>query len=99
MLGGEPKRPMVQGHGHEGTHGASAAELLVGLDDEGLDPIRDGVKRAQIGVREVRRPTRVLEILEEEEIAGLWCHRASSQERRRKSSLVSSPDPVMRAGF
>ncbi len=63
---------MVQGPRHEGTYGPSAAESLVRLGHERLDPVCDGVKRNEIAVRELPRPAGVVEILEEEEI-GFLC--------------------------
>jgi hypothetical protein len=50
----------------------------VRLDDEGLDPVGDGVKRIQIAFRKLSRPSDVLEILEEEEVSGLCWYGTSS---------------------
>src|SRR4029453_8674673 len=74
LLWSKPKCPTFQGHRHEGTDGPSAAEILVRLDHEGLDPVGDGVKRSSIALRELARPPDILQILEEEEISGLCWH-------------------------
>jgi hypothetical protein len=41
----EPKCLTFQRYWHEGTDRPSAAEILVGLNHVGLDPVCDGVKR------------------------------------------------------
>jgi hypothetical protein len=66
--------PKFPDYRHEGTHGPSAAEILVRPGDEGLDPVCDGVKRIEIAFRELRRPADVIEVLEQEEIGGLYWH-------------------------
>src|SRR5262245_45756833 len=71
LLRSEPKRFTLAGPRHEGTYGPSAAEILVRRGHDSLSPVCDGVKRIQIAVRELPRPGRLFEILEEEEISGL----------------------------
>jgi hypothetical protein len=70
-LRGEPKHLAFQGHGHEGAHRPGAAEILVGLGHEGLDPIRHSAKCIEIALRKLPDPTNVLEVVEKEEIAGV----------------------------
>src|SRR5262249_24318548 len=54
-----------------GTDGPSAPELLVRSRDEALDPTCDGLKRAEIALREFARSADVLEILEKKQIRHL----------------------------
>jgi hypothetical protein len=74
LLRSKPKSLALQGFRHEGTHGPSAAEILVRPGHESLDPVCDGAKGVQIAFRELPRPAGVIEILEEEEIGGLCWH-------------------------
>ena len=76
VLRSEPKCLTFQGDRHEGTDGPSAAdEILVRLDDVGLDPVCDRAERIEIALGEFARSADVLEILEEEEMSlGLVFH-------------------------
>src|SRR5215475_12369410 len=74
VFGSEPKRLPLQGLRHEGTHGPLAAEILVRLGHETLDPVCDGAKRREIAIRERPRLACVVEILEKIAIGGLCCH-------------------------
>ena len=73
-LGSKPECLAFQGPGHEGTDRPWAARILVRLDHEGLDPLRDRLQRIAIAFRELARPSNILEIFEEEEIGGLCWH-------------------------
>jgi hypothetical protein len=88
VFGSEPKSLPLHGFRHEGAHGPIAAEILVRLGHETLDPVCDGAKRSEIAIRELPRFACVVEILEEIEIGGLCCHgsllrRRCSQHTRR----------------
>src|SRR6185295_20124764 len=73
----EPKNLPLQGPRHKGTDGPIAADILVRLGHEPLDPVCDGAKRSEITFRELRRLACVVEILEEIEIVGLCWHGTS----------------------
>jgi hypothetical protein len=47
-LRGEPKHLLIQRNGSEGTDGPGAAKIMVGLDHERLDPVRDRAERLHI---------------------------------------------------
>ena len=73
LLGKEPEGLSLQGSGHERTHRPGAAEILVGLSDEGLDPVGDGAERIQIAFRELARRAGIVVLIEGDELpAGLF---------------------------
>ena len=89
LLRDEPECLPFQGHRHERTDGPRAAEILVRLDHEGLDPVGDGSKRFEVASRKLARPADVLEILEKEEIGGR-CRRCRHQRSEPNAARISS---------
>src|SRR4029079_9829029 len=89
----KPKGRMFQGQRHEWAHRPIAAEVPVRPGDKSLGPICDGAKCIAIAFRELPRPTRVLEILKEEEIGGLCWHGYPPSEALRAMVLLVSAAP------
>jgi hypothetical protein len=94
-------RSAEAGPGHEGTHGPSAAQILVGPGHESPDPVCDAVKRTQIAVGELPRPGGVLEVLHEEQIGALCWHGRFPEESRENriggaGAIGSQPLGVLR---
>src|SRR5262249_36860603 len=70
----EPEILSLKGLGNEGTHGPTAAEILVRPGHETVDPTRDGEKPIQIAIRELPGLACVVEIVEKIEICRLCSH-------------------------